>query len=57
MPRKKQTKDDPKQRTDKGLEIPIPEREDFFDDLSKGARTPKKPAESESGTPRTSRDQ
>jgi hypothetical protein len=55
MPDKKQT--EPKQRTKKGLEIPVPEREDFFSGLEKAAKTPKKPAESESGTPRTSRDQ
>ena len=62
MPGKKQTDDlsrdgEPKQRTKEGITIPVPGRQDFFSGLEKAAKTPKKPEESESGTPRTSRDQ
>lgn len=53
MPSKKQT--EPKQRTKKGYEIPVPKREDVFDALGKAAKTPKT-EESESGRRRTSRD-
>jgi hypothetical protein len=37
--------DQPKQRTPKGQEIPIPKREDFMRDLKKAAKpsTPKSP--------------
>ena len=52
MPRKKQT--EPKQRTDKGYEIPVPDKDEFFDALGKAAKTPK-PEGSGSGTRRTSR--
>ena len=47
--------DPDKQRTSKGYEIPVPEKDEFFDALGKAARTPKT-EESESGTRRTSRD-
>ena len=50
---KKQT--EPKQRTKKGLEIPVPERRDFFAGLEKAAKTPKR-EESGTGKRRTSRD-
>jgi hypothetical protein len=52
MPKKKQI--EPRQRTAKGLEIPVPKRTDVLDALGKAARTPKRPG-SESGRRRTSR--
>jgi hypothetical protein len=40
--------DEPKQRTEKGAEIPIPKRGDFFKNLEKVAK-PKEPDESSDG--------
>jgi hypothetical protein len=50
MPRKKQPltrEGEPKQQTDKGLEIPVPKRDEFFRGLRRGASR-KKPRSSES---------
>lgn len=47
-------KGEEKQRTDKGLTIPVPEREDFFRDLGKVAPTAP-PEESEPAPRRTRR--
>ena len=53
MPSKEQT--EPKQRTEKGLEIPVPERDEFFEGLRKAAPRPEKLPRSGSGKRRTSR--
>jgi len=47
-------KGEPKQETDKGLTIPVPERSDFLRDLGKVAP---KPRGSEKGQRRTHRDE
>lgn len=51
MPDKKQDpltrKGEPSQKTDKGLEIPVPEREEFFRGLRKAAK-PNRPKPSRS---------
>jgi hypothetical protein len=56
MPRKKQPltrEGEPKQTTKEGLEIPIPERDEFFRGLERGAsrkkRREEKPSESDRG--------
>jgi hypothetical protein len=58
---KKQSEDytrkgDKKQRTDKGLTIPVPKRDDFFRDLGKGAPKADQPEESGSSQRRTRRE-
>ena len=37
------TRSEPKQKTPKGLEIPVPKREDVMDALGKVAKPPEKP--------------
>jgi hypothetical protein len=47
MPKKAQPlirKGDKKQKTKRGLEIPVPERKDVFGGLDKASRTKKRPA-------------
>jgi hypothetical protein len=48
---------DKKQRTDKGLTIPVPEREDFLRNLGKVAPPASQPEESAKGQRRTRREE
>lgn len=49
---------EPKQRTQEGLEIPVPKREEVMDLFNRAAkkRPPEKPSRSAKGKRRTSRD-
>jgi len=44
MPKKKQAPKSTTQRTEKSLEIPVPERKDFFRGLREAAKKPRKPS-------------
>lgn len=46
---------EPSQTTDKGLEIPVPKRKDFFGLLNKAAKKAEEPSESSKGKRRTRR--